>query len=191
MSNKDSIITKISIYDSNSCTTTEKTLTTPIVIPAIEEIKIVASSTDSDCESGVSGTITFEKAGTAFTSAQQAITQIKIELQGVSAQTIYKTWSEISGGSGSQATISSLPTYGTYIYEITTNVGSNTCNAITGSVEVVDNTFKLNFDNFSPAITLDAILAKAIFFALDTIGTVLLALGLTSITKISSFLIAN
>ena len=51
--------------------------------------------------------------------------------------------------------------------------------------------FKLNLDNFSPAITLDAILAKGRFFALDTNGTVLLALGLTSITKILSFLIAN
>ena len=50
---------------------------------------------------------------------------------------------------------------------------------------------KLNFDKFSPAITLDAILAKGRFFALDTNGTVLLALGLTSITKILSFLIAN
>ena len=144
-------ITKISIYDSNSCTTSEKTLTTPIVIPAIEEIKIVASSTDSDCESGVSGTITFEKTGTPFTSAQQNITQIKLELQGASAQTIYKTWSEISGGSGSQATISSLPTYGNYNYEITTNTGSNTCSPINGTVSIIDNTFKLNFD--SPIVT--------------------------------------
>ena len=43
-------ITKISIYDSNSCTTSEKTLTNSIIIPTIDEIDIVASSTDSDCE---------------------------------------------------------------------------------------------------------------------------------------------
>ena len=42
--------------------------------------------------------------------------------------------------------------------------------------------FKLNLDNFSPAITLDAILANGIPLAFDTKGTVLLALGLTSIT---------
>jgi hypothetical protein len=42
--------------------------------------------------------------------------------------------------------------------------------------------FKLNLDNFSPAITRDAILARGNPFALDTKGTVLLALGLTSIT---------
>ena len=42
--------------------------------------------------------------------------------------------------------------------------------------------FKLNFDNFSPAIILDAILANGIPLAFDTNGTVLLALGFTSIT---------
>ena len=54
-----------------------------------------------------------------------------------------------------------------------------------------DLSFKVNLDNFSPVITLDAILAKGRPFAFDTKGTVLLARGFTSITKISSFLIAN
>ena len=53
-----------------------------------------------------------------------------------------------------------------------------------------DLSFKLNFDNFSPAITLEAILARGRPFAFETKGTVLLALGFTSITYISSFLIA-
>ena len=51
--------------------------------------------------------------------------------------------------------------------------------------------FNLYLESFSPAIILDAILASGTPFALDTNGTVLLALGFTSITKISSFLIAN
>ena len=46
----------------------------------------------------------------------------------------------------------------------------------------LDLSFKLNLDNFSPAITLDAILARGRPFAFDTKGTVRLALGLTSIT---------
>jgi len=41
---------------------------------------------------------------------------------------------------------------------------------------------KLNFDNFSPTIILEAILAKGIPLAFETKGTVLLALGFTSIT---------
>ena len=45
-----------------------------------------------------------------------------------------------------------------------------------------DFSFKLNFNNFSPAITLDAIFANGKPFALDTKGTVLLARGFTSIT---------
>ena len=51
--------------------------------------------------------------------------------------------------------------------------------------------FSLYFDKFSPAIILDAIFAKEIPFAFDTNGTVLLALGFTSITKTSSFFMAN
>ena len=50
--------------------------------------------------------------------------------------------------------------------------------------------FNLNFESFSPVIILDAILANGSPFALDTKGTVLLALGFTSITYISSFFIA-
>ena len=51
--------------------------------------------------------------------------------------------------------------------------------------------FNLYLESFSPAIILDAILAKGTPFAFDTNGTVLLALGFTSITYISSFFIAN
>ena len=51
--------------------------------------------------------------------------------------------------------------------------------------------FNLYLLNFSPDIILDAIFASGIPFAFETKGTVLLALGLTSMTKISSFLIAN
>ena len=50
--------------------------------------------------------------------------------------------------------------------------------------------FKLKLDNFSPAITLEATFARGKFLAFETKGTVLLALGLTSITKILSCLIA-
>ena len=46
----------------------------------------------------------------------------------------------------------------------------------------LDLSLRLNLDNFSPAITRDAILASGRPFALDTKGTVLLALGFTSIT---------
>ena len=42
--------------------------------------------------------------------------------------------------------------------------------------------FKLNLDNLSPAITLEAIFASGNPLALETKGTVRLALGLTSIT---------
>ena len=41
---------------------------------------------------------------------------------------------------------------------------------------------QLNFASFFPVITIDAILANGIPVALETKGTVLLALGLTSIT---------
>ena len=41
---------------------------------------------------------------------------------------------------------------------------------------------RLNLDNFSPAITLEAIFATESPVAFDTNGTVLLALGLTSRT---------
>ena len=50
---------------------------------------------------------------------------------------------------------------------------------------------RLNSDSFSPAITLEAMLATGIPIALDTKGTVLLALGFTSKTYISLFLTAN
>ena len=50
--------------------------------------------------------------------------------------------------------------------------------------ELIEPNSKEYFDNFSPAITLEAILANGKFFAFETNGTVLLALGFTSITKI-------
>ena len=49
-------------------------------------------------------------------------------------------------------------------------------------IDLANELIKLNLDNFSPAITRDAILARGKPFALDTNGTVLLALGFTSIT---------